>query len=49
MDMKFHHKVRKSYLKLAKLNNKRFIKIDGTKTISQIENKIWNIVENEYF
>jgi dTMP kinase len=49
MDMKFHHKVRKSYLKLAKFNKKRFIKIDGTKTISQIENKIWNIVENEYF
>ena len=49
MDLKFHQKVRKSYLKLANLNKKRFIKIDGEESISKIETKIWDIVKKRYF
>ena len=49
MNMNFHNKVRKSYLKLASEDKKRFIKIDGSKKISEIENQIWCIVKKKYF
>ena len=47
MDIKFHNKIYKSYLKLASLNKRRIFMIDGSKTISDIENKIWNKVKNK--
>jgi dTMP kinase len=47
MDIKFHNKVYKSYLKLASLNKRRIYMIDGSKTISDIENEIWNKVKNK--
>lgn len=47
MDIKFHNKVYKSYLKLASLNKRRIFMIDGSKTISDIENEIWNKVKNK--
>ena len=46
MDIKFHNKIYKSYLKLASLNKRRIYMIDGSKTISGIENEIWNKVKN---
>ncbi|MDA9137386.1 dTMP kinase, partial [Pelagibacterales bacterium] len=36
MDIKFHNKIYKSYLKLASLNKRRIFMIDGSKTISDI-------------
>ena len=47
MDIKFHNKIYKSYLKLASLNKRRIFMIDGSKTISDIENEIWNKVKNK--
>ena len=47
MDIKFHNKIYKSYLKLASLNKRRIYMIDGSKTISGIENEIWNKVKNK--
>ena len=47
MDIKFHNKIYKSYLKLASLNKRRIFMIDGNKTISDIENEIWNKVKNK--
>ncbi|MDB9986019.1 dTMP kinase [Pelagibacterales bacterium] len=47
MDIKFHNKIYKSYLKLASLNKRRIYMIDGSKTISDIENEIWNKVKNK--
>jgi len=47
MDIKFHNKIYKSYLKLASLNKRRIFMIDGSKTISNIENEIWNKVKNK--
>ena len=47
MDIKFHNKIYKSYLKLASLNKRRIFMIDGSKTISGIENEIWNKVKNK--
>ena len=47
MDIKFHNKIYKSYLKLASLNKHRIFMIDGSKTISDIENEIWNKVKNK--
>ena len=47
MDIKFHNKVCKSYLKIASLNKRRIIMIDGSKTILEIENQIWNKVKNK--
>ena len=47
MDIKFHNKIYKSYLKLASLNKRRIFIIDGSKTISDIENEIWNKVKNK--
>ena len=47
MDIKFHKKIYKSYLKLASLNKRRIYMIDGSKTISGIENEIWNKVKNK--
>jgi len=47
MDIKFHNKIYKSYLKLASINKRRIFMIDGSKTISDIENEIWNKVKNK--
>ena len=47
MDIKFHNKIYRSYLKLASLNKRRIFMIDGSKTISDIENEIWNKVKNK--
>ena len=47
MDIKFHNKIYKSYLKLASLNKRRIFMIDGSKTIFDIENEIWNKVKNK--
>ena len=47
MDIKFHNKIYKSYLKLASLNKRRIFMIDGSKSISDIENEIWNKVRNK--
>ena len=47
MDIKFHNKIYQSYLKLASLNKRRIFMIDGSKTISDIENEIWNKVKNK--
>jgi dTMP kinase len=47
MDIKFHNKIYKSYLKLASLNKRRIFMIDGSKTISDIEDEIWNKVKNK--
>ena len=47
MDIKFHNKIYKSYRKLASLNKRRIFMIDGSKTISDIENEIWNKVKNK--
>ena len=47
MDINFHNKIYKSYLKLASLNKRRIFMIDGSKTISDIENEIWNKVKNK--
>ena len=47
MDIKFHNKIYKSYLKLATLNKRRIYMIDGSKTISGIENEILNKVKNK--
>ena len=47
MDIKFHNKIYKSYLKLASLNKRRIFMIDGSKSISDIENEIWNKVKNK--
>lgn len=47
MDIKFHNKIYQSYLKLASLNKSRIFMIDGSKTISDIENEIWNKVKNK--
>ena len=45
MDIKFHNKVYQSYLKLASLNKRRIFMIDGSKTISDVENEIWKKVK----
>ncbi|MDB9818517.1 dTMP kinase [Pelagibacterales bacterium] len=47
MDIKFHNKIYKSYLNLASLNKRRIFMIDGSKTISDIENEIWNKVKSK--
>ena len=47
MDIKFHNKVYKSYLKLAALNKRRIVMIDGSKSILDIENDIWNKVKKK--
>jgi len=47
MDIKFHKKVYKSYLKLASLNKQRIVLIDGSKSISEIENHIWKKVKDK--
>tara|TARA_B110000858_G_scaffold197869_1_gene261234 strand:- start:4610 stop:5230 length:621 start_codon:yes stop_codon:yes gene_type:complete len=46
MDIKFHNKVYSSYIKLASLNKRRIVMIDGSKSILNIENEIWNKVKN---
>ena len=46
MDIKFHNKVYNSYIKLASLNKHRIVMIDGSKSILNIENEIWNKVKN---
>lgn len=47
MDMKFHNKVYKSYLRHASLNKRRITMIDGSKSITDIENEIWEKVKNK--
>ena len=47
MDIKFHKKVNRSYLKLASLNKQRIVLIDGGKSISEIENQIWKKVKDK--
>jgi dTMP kinase len=47
MDIKFHKKVYKSYLKLASLNKQRIVLIDGSKSVSAIENQIWKKVKDK--
>ena len=47
MDIKFHNKVYRSYLKIASLNKRRIIMIDGSKSILDIENQIWKNVKNK--
>ena len=47
MDMKFHNKVYKSYLRHASLNKRRITMIDGSKSITDIENEIWKKVKNK--
>ena len=47
MDIKFHKKVYKSYLKLASLNKQRIVLIDGSKSIVEIENQIWKKVKEK--
>ena len=48
MDMKFHNKVYKSYLRHASLNKRRITMIDGSKSITDIENEIWEKVKNKF-
>ncbi|RLA06231.1 MAG: dTMP kinase [Gammaproteobacteria bacterium] len=36
----FYQKVRHGYLSLAKLNHKRFVVIDGTKSLQEVQNQI---------
>ncbi len=40
----FHNKVREAYLRLAKANPKRWVIIDGTRTIEAIEVEVWKQV-----
>ena len=47
MDMKFHNKVYKSYLRHASLNKRRITMIDGSKSITDIENEIWKKVKDK--
>ena len=47
MDMKFHNKVYKSYLRHASLNKRRITMIDGSKSITDIENEIWKTVKDK--
>ena len=47
MDIKFHNKVYRSYLKIASLNKRRIIMIDGSESIIDIENQIWKNVKNK--
>ena len=47
MDIKFHRKVHKSYLKLASLNKQRIVIIDGSKSVVDIENQIWKKVKDK--
>ena len=47
MDIKFHRKVHKSYLKIASLNKQRIVLIDGSKSITDIENQIWKRVKDK--
>ena len=47
MDINFHKKVYRSYLKLASLNKQRIVLIDGSKSITYIENQIWKKIKNK--
>ena len=47
MDMKFHNKVYKAYLRHASLNKERITMIDGSKSITDIENEIWKTVKDK--
>ena len=47
MDINFHKKVYRSYLKLASLNKQRIVLIDGSKSITNIENQIWKKIKNK--
>lgn len=38
----FFNKVRQGYLKIAEANSQRYKIVDGTKSIPEIENEIWN-------
>jgi len=41
-------KVKEGFLELALLNKNRYVIIDANKSISQIENFIWNQFKNRY-
>ena len=41
----FHHKVRQAYLDLAKSDPKRWEVIDASKSLEEVEAKIWQIIE----
>jgi len=44
----FHQQVREAYLKLAKENDQgRWVMIDASTSLEQVENKIWKIVEEK--
>lgn len=44
----FHHKVRKGYLKIAGENKKkRWYIIDASKTLEEVEENIWEVVEKK--
>lgn len=45
--MDFHRKIRKAYLSWARKNKKRFVVIDGKKSISEIHQIILNILKNK--
>jgi len=44
--MDFHRKIRKAYLSWAKKNKKRFVVVDGKKSINEIHQTILNIFED---
>jgi dTMP kinase len=45
----FHTRVRNGYLKIAEIEADRFMVIDGTRSISDIHDDIWQTVKNKSF
>ena len=41
----FHEKVRAGYLKIAKEEPERFVVIDASKSIEEVADQIWDVVQ----
>jgi dTMP kinase len=44
----FYERIRKGYLKIAELNNTRYVVLDGTLSVNIIKNKIWEYVTSKF-